>query len=109
MLWLQEEIISIDFCGMITLPRRYCFRYVEVTVLNTPRRVCLSDFTVSHTSSADLSRDTVTLKTQDPLLLDIDRVGTKTLADCMQNVYEDGPKRDRRLWSGDLRLQALTD
>ena len=27
----------------------------------------------------------------------------------MQRVFEDGPKRDRRLWSGDLRLEALTD
>lgn len=27
--------------------------------------------------------------------------------DCMQSVFEDGPKRDRRLWLGDLRLQAL--
>ena len=25
----------------------------------------------------------------------------------MQDVFEDGPKRDRRLWLGDLRLQAL--
>lgn len=24
----------------------------------------------------------------------------------MQHVFEDGPKRDRRLWIGDLRLQA---
>ncbi len=24
----------------------------------------------------------------------------------MQEVFEDGPKRDRRLWLGDLRLQA---
>ena len=27
----------------------------------------------------------------------------------MQDVFEDGPKRDRRLWLGDLRLQALAD
>ena len=27
----------------------------------------------------------------------------------MQSVFEDGPKRDRRLWMGDLRLQALTN
>jgi hypothetical protein len=27
----------------------------------------------------------------------------------MQTVFEDGPKRDRRLWIGDLRLQALTN
>ena len=27
----------------------------------------------------------------------------------MQDVFEDGPKRDRRLWLGDLRLQMLTN
>ncbi len=27
----------------------------------------------------------------------------------MQRVFEDGPKRDRRLWMGDLRLQALAN
>jgi hypothetical protein len=27
----------------------------------------------------------------------------------MQEVFEDGPKRDRRLWLGDLRLQALVN
>jgi hypothetical protein len=27
----------------------------------------------------------------------------------MQTVFEDGPKRDRRLWIGDLRLQALAN
>lgn len=31
------------------------------------------------------------------------------LQNCMQEVFEDGPKRDRRLWFGDLRLQALAD
>lgn len=36
----------------------------------------------------------------------IDRASLKTLQDCMQHVFEDGPKRDRRLWIGDLRLQA---
>ena len=33
----------------------------------------------------------------------------KTLKECEQEVFEDGPKRDRRLWIGDLRLQALVD
>jgi hypothetical protein len=27
----------------------------------------------------------------------------------MQKVFEDGPKRDRRLWMGDLRMQALAN
>ncbi len=39
----------------------------------------------------------------------MDRVGVNTLKNCMQRVFEDGPKRDRRLWIGDLRLEALAD
>ena len=39
----------------------------------------------------------------------IDTVACRTLRDCMQMVFEDGPKRDRRLWIGDLRLQALAN
>ena len=27
----------------------------------------------------------------------------------MQTVFEDGPKRDRRIWIGDLKLQALAN
>ncbi len=42
-----------------------------------------------------------------PLLRAIDEVSIRTLRNCMQGVYEDGPKRDRRLWLGDLRLQAM--
>ena len=37
---------------------------------------------------------------------EIDQVSIRTLANCMHTVFEDGPKRDRRLWVGDLRLQA---
>jgi hypothetical protein len=43
------------------------------------------------------------------LLRRIDEVSLDTLRDCMQTVFEDGPRRDRRLWVGDLRLQALTN
>ena len=39
----------------------------------------------------------------------IDQIAIKTLKDCMQDVFEDGPKRDQRLWLGDLRLEALTN
>jgi alpha-L-rhamnosidase len=46
---------------------------------------------------------------QDTELKKIDEISIKTLADCMQDVFEDGPKRDRRLWLGDLRLQALAN
>lgn len=40
-------------------------------------------------------------------LRQIDDAAMVTLRDCMQTVYKDGPRRDQRLWIGDLRLQAL--
>lgn len=45
----------------------------------------------------------------DPELKKIGKVSLKTLAECMQDVFEDGPKRDQRLWLGDLHLQALVN
>ena len=107
--WLCEEIINVDFPGTCSLPRRYAFRYLEVEVVKTPRPVRLTDFTVRYVTSADKTNLEPLPEGVDPLLVEIDRVGARTLAECMQEVYEDGPKRDRRLWSGDLRLQALTD
>ncbi|MBP3919687.1 MAG: hypothetical protein J6I50_11030 [Clostridia bacterium] len=107
--WLQEDTVSVDFPEIVKMPRRYCFRYLEVTVLKTPRPVRLTDFTVTCISSADWNKLEPLPAGTDPELIAIDRVAAKTLADCMQTAYEDGPKRDRRLWTGDLRLQALTD
>ncbi len=107
--WLYEEIINVDEIGVTALPRRYSFRYLEVTVVATPRPTRLSDFTVICETSADVSQLAPLPEGTDPTLAAIDRVGAATLRDCMQSAYEDGPKRDRRLWSGDLRLQALTD
>ena len=107
--WLQEEIINIDDPGLVQLPRRYTFRYLEVTVLGTSRDVMLTDFSVRTVTSADWNHFIPLPAGTDEELVKIDAVAAKTLADCMQTAYEDGPKRDRRLWSGDLRLQALTD
>jgi len=44
-----------------------------------------------------------------PDIAAIDRVALATLKECMQTVYEDGPKRDRRLWIGDLYLESLAN
>lgn len=49
------------------------------------------------------------LPCDDGRLRAIDRAARATLRDCMQDVFEDGPKRDRRLWIGDLRLEALAN
>lgn len=106
--WLQEEIINLDFPQKVTMPRRYACRYIKITVDRTPRPIRLYDFSFRASTSADVS----VLKganTEDTLLNKIDRVATTTLKECMQNFFEDGPKRDRRLWIGDLRLEALAN
>ena len=106
--WLQEEIINIDSPQKITLPRRYACRYIKITVAKANRPIRIFDFSFRASTSADVSA----LKpsdSKDNLLKRIDNVATNTLKECMQTFFEDGPKRDRRLWIGDLRLEALTN
>jgi alpha-L-rhamnosidase len=109
--WLQEETIFVDVLpAMIELPRRYAFRYVKFDIIATSAKyeVIFEDVECKAVTSADLEA-VEALGHPDPLLQKIDEVSIKTLADCMQDVFEDGPKRDRRLWLGDLRLQALAN
>ncbi len=106
--WLQEEIINLDFPQKITMPRRYACRYIKITVERTTRPIRLFDFSFRASTSADLSVLNPVTKTDD-LLCKIDLVATNTLKECMQTFFEDGPKRDRRLWIGDLRLEALAN
>lgn len=109
--WLQEETLHIDVLPHdLILPRRYSFRYVKIEVLDTSQKykVSFKNIEMEAVTSADASQ-VETFSHEDPELLEIDRVSIKTLEDCMQDVFEDGPKRDRRLWLGDLRLQALAN
>ncbi|MBQ7047071.1 MAG: sugar hydrolase [Oscillospiraceae bacterium] len=106
--WLQEEIINLDYPQKTILPRRYACRYIKITVEKTNRPIRLFDFSFRASTSADESALTPS-DTKDELLKKIDLVATNTLKECMQAFFEDGPKRDRRLWIGDLRLEALTN
>lgn len=106
--WLQEQTLYVDEPGEVRLSRRYAFRYVKISVEHTNVPIRLDNFVVRAVTSADRSK-CKPLQIEDKELQKIDEVACKTLANCMQRVYEDGPKRDRRLWLGDLRIQALTD
>ncbi len=108
--WLPEEIVTIDYLPQsVTLPRRYAFRFVKVEIIDTS-----SSFGVTLKNArahALTSAKTAPLPLPDHLpddLRHMDAVAIATLRDCMQTVFEDGPRRDQRLWMGDLRLQALT-
>lgn len=106
--WLQEEVVNVDFPGRFKLPRRYAARYIRITVKYTPRPLELSSFMFKAVSSADMSA-LIPAQISDPLMKRIDAVAVNTLKNCMQRIFEDGPKRDRRLWIGDLRLEALAN
>lgn len=106
--WLQEEIINVDFPEEYEMRRRYAARYIKIKVVATPRKIVLSDFKFKSVSSADVKQVRELSGCEDELKK-IDSVAVNTLKNCMQRVFEDGPKRDRRLWIGDLRLEALTN
>lgn len=106
--WLQEEVLNIDYPQTVEMPRRYSCRYIKITVEKTNAPVKLYGFCFTASTSADVSLLSPA-QTSDSLLREIDTVATNTLKECMQTFFEDGPKRDRRLWIGDLRLEALAD
>jgi hypothetical protein len=110
--WLQDEVVNVDVLPCtLRLPRRYAFRYVKIEVVATSPcfRVALSGFACDAVTSADAAAVSPPSEALPPELQELDRVSLRTLRNCMQTVFEDGPKRDRRLWLGDLRLQALTN
>ena len=108
--WIQEEKIHVD-----TLPatynfeRRYACRYVKIKILATSDNysVLINKITFKTVSSANY--DNLISYKMSKKDKQLDNASIKTLHSCMQYVFEDGPKRDRRLWLGDLRLQALAN
>lgn len=109
--WITEEYVHLDVLpAVLDMPRRYSFRYVELEVKDTsPKWQVSFSNPVLTTESAVSLKDVPEVKIDDPMLKKIDQVSIKTLQDCMQEVFEDGPKRDHRLWLGDLRLQAIAN
>lgn len=95
--WLQEELVFVDVLPTtLRLPRRYSFRYLKIEIMDTSPNysVQLENILCDTVTSADIS--TVSFVDSDNASLrQMDRVGVLTLMDCMQTVFEDGPKRDR--------------
>ncbi|ESQ87264.1 family 78 glycoside hydrolase catalytic domain [Asticcacaulis benevestitus] len=108
--WLPEEIVTIDYLPQsVRLPRRYAFRFVKVEVIDTSPNFGVSFRQIQAHALTSASGDLKPLPSGTPAdLVRIDEVAAATLRDCMQTTFEDGPRRDQRLWTGDLRLQALT-
>ena len=109
--WLQEEWMTLHYMpDTVRLPRRYAFRYVKIEVLGSAENMdfMIDDMLCLNQSSAGEDK-LKSLEGDDELLESIEEVSIKTLRDCMQTVFEDGPKRDQRIWIGDFKLQALAN
>ena len=109
--WIQEEYIHVDVLpAQITLPRRYAFRYLKITMMDTsPKYKLIVRHAEVRTETSSDAKRLPEVNIADPLDRRLYETGVRTLANCMQDVFEDGPKRDRRLWMGDLRLQAAAN
>lgn len=108
--WIQEERVHLDIlpCAY-RFPRRYAFRCFKIRILAVSSNfsVKIKRVGLEAVSSADDGKlIPFHGRAEDARL---DAVSVRTLHECMQEVFEDGPKRDRRLWLGDLRLQALAN
>lgn len=108
--WLQNETKAVPFTPYTgSLERRYAFRYLKIQRTDTGEfPVAITELFADSVSAVSLA-DAPVVTLSDPALQKIYDISLKTLKECEQDVFEDGPKRDRRLWIGDLRLQALTD
>lgn len=109
--WIQEEFFHIDVLPTtLHLERRYSCRFIELKVIDTsPKWKASFSKPIFISETCILGNEESSLILKDEQLRSIYDVSLKTLKDCMQTVFEDGPKRDRRLWIGDLRLQALAN
>jgi len=109
--WLQDEIITVtQIPSTITIPRRLAFRYVKIELLASSPYYdfCINSMECATTTSAVNAVEPL-LPTTNNEVAAIDKIGLNTLKECMQTVYEDGPKRDQRLWIGDLYLESLAN
>lgn len=107
--WIQEEYVHIDVLPhTLQLPRRYAFRYVKIEVLGLSSKYQLKLLSANLTAVTSAPEEVPLAGNTEKERL-IDKAALRTLRECMQYEFEDGPKRDRRLWLGDLRLQALAN
>lgn len=109
--WLQDEIITVmEAPTTITIPRRLAFRYVKIELLASSGYF---DFAINdmicHAQTSVTNEPEKLSESASPIIKEIEKVSLNTLRECMQTVYEDGPKRDQRLWIGDLYLQSMAN
>lgn len=108
--WLQDETVTVmRLPATVRIERRVACRYVMIEVLaQSSFDFRVEDITLEAVTSASGEAPALAEGT-DPMIRRIYDTGLRTLSECMQTVYEDGPKRDQRLWIGDLYLESLAN
>lgn len=108
--WLQDETVTVmRLPATVRIERRVACRYFMIEVLaQSSFDFRVEDITLEAVTSASGEAPALAEGT-DPMIRRIYDTGLKTLSECMQTVYEDGPKRDQRLWIGDLYLESLAN
>ena len=110
--WMQDETVTLTRLDeWVRIPRRLACRYVKIELMGWPGAgYTFAIDGISFTAQTSAGELQTSLSENCPeRMRKIFEVGVKTLSECMQTVYEDGPKRDQRLWIGDLYLQALAN
>ena len=110
--WMQDEVITLEQIDCdVTLPRRISGRYMRVELLGGSPDFDFAMDDMWFTAESSAPQEAVTeLPADTPeIIRKINDVSVETLCECMQTVYEDGPKRDHRLWAGDLYLESLAN
>lgn len=109
--WMQDEIVTVEYSDRdVRLPRRVAMRYLKIELLGSSASYNFAINKISFDAETSAGEIKTTLRPDCPeMIRNINNVAIATLKECMQTVYEDGPKRDRRLWIGDMYLESLAN
>lgn len=109
--WMQDETVTvIEVDKDIDIERRMAFRYLKIELLGASPDFDFAIDDVRFDAVSSAGQVQTQLNDDAPeIIRQINDVSIETLRECMQTVFEDGPKRDHRLWSGDLYLQSLAN
>lgn len=106
--WLADCHVTLaPDVDEVRIPRRHALQYLAVRVEDDGgSTLSLTDVKLDSVSAVAPENTGAESLVLPPRAAALDAAARRTLRNCMQDVFEDGPKRDRRLWLGDLRLQA---
>lgn len=109
--WMQDEVVTVMHIDRpATIDRRLSGRYMKIDLLGASPDFDFALSDLFFTALSSVAEPVTTLPDDvSPEIRAINDVAISTLRECMQTVYEDGPKRDMRLWIGDLYLESLAN